>query len=113
MLGSKGIRKFASDRWEGRKMMDFSGTNTVFAITTICYTIGMIIKCFPKICEECIPIIMSVTGALLGVAGMFLIKDFPAQDVINAIAVGIASGLSATGLHQMSKQVMQQKNNNR
>ena len=56
---------------------------------------------------------MSVTGALLGVAGMFLIKDFPAQDVINAVAVGIASGLSATGLHQMSKQVMQQKNNSK
>ena len=71
--------------------MDFSGTNTVFAITTICYTIGMVANCFPKICEDCIPIVMSVTSALLGIAGMFLIKDFPAQDIINAIAVGIAS----------------------
>ncbi|HIR89339.1 MAG TPA: phage holin family protein [Candidatus Fimimorpha faecalis] len=89
--------------------MDFSGTNTVFAITTICYTIGMVANCFPKICEDCIPIVMSVTGALLGIAGMFLIKDFPAQDIINAIAVGIASGLSATGIHQMGKQTKQTK----
>ena len=36
------------------------------------------------------------------------IPDFPANDILNAIAVGIVSGLSSTGVNQIYKQV---KNN--
>ncbi|MEE1497332.1 MAG: enolase, partial [Clostridium sp.] len=35
----------------------------------------------------------------------FVMPDFPAQDVINAAAVGIASGLAATGINQAVKQL--------
>ena len=51
-----------------------------------------------------IPIIVGVSGAVLGVAGMWLIPDFPASDYINALAVGIVSGLASTGLNQIAKQ---------
>lgn len=41
---------------------------------------------------------------VLGVAGLYTMPDFPAGDVINAVAVGMASGLAATGVNQLYKQ---------
>ena len=42
---------------------------------------------------------------MLGVAGLFVMPDFPAADVITACAVGIVSGLAATGVDQMVRQM--------
>ena len=50
---------------------------------------------------------MRFWGAVLGVVGMYTIKEFPAQDVLNAIAIGIASGLASTGVNQITKQLSQ------
>ena len=36
---------------------------------------------------------------------MFVIPDFPAKDIMNAIAVGIVSGLASTGVNQAYKQI--------
>ena len=36
---------------------------------------------------------------------VFTVPEFPAGDIINAIAVGIVSGLSATGADQIAKQM--------
>ena len=36
---------------------------------------------------------------------MYIMPDFPAGDIITAIAVGIVSGLAATGAHQIYKQL--------
>ena len=47
---------------------------------------------------------MAVCGGILGVVGLYTMSDFPAGDVINAIAVGMASGLAATGVNQLYKQ---------
>ena len=44
-------------------------------------------------------------GMVLGIAGMFVMPDFPADDVITAAAVGMASGLAATGVNQAKKQL--------
>ena len=55
--------------------------------------------------DEVIPVICGVTGGILGVAGMYLMPEFPATDVINAAAIGIVSGLAATGANQIIKQV--------
>lgn len=38
---------------------------------------------------------------------MYTMPDFPAQDVINAVAIGIVSGLAATGINQAVKQLKQ------
>ena len=44
--------------------------------------------------------------AALGVAGLYLgLPDFPAADPVTALAVGIVSGLAATGINQMAKQL--------
>ena len=85
--------------------MDF-GIGSVTAITAICYLGGMACKATTKVKDEVIPVICGVTGGILGVAGMYLMPEFPATDVINAAAaIGIVSGLAATGANQIIKQV--------
>ena len=79
---------------------------TVACITVICYLIGMACKATGKI-DKWIPCIVGATGAILGVIGMRTIAEFPAADILNAIAVGIASGLASTGVNQIVKQLSQ------
>lgn len=86
--------------------MDFTGVVSVVGITVVCYLIGMIAKA-TAIDNKWIPVIVGVSGAILGVAGMYVIADFPATDVINALAVGIVSGLASTGADQIKK-ILQQ-----
>lgn len=81
---------------------------TVAAITVCCYLVGLICKAYGKI-DKWIPCIVGAVGAVLGVVGMYTIKDFPAQDVLNALAVGIASGLASTGVNQVVKQLSQKE----
>lgn len=87
--------------------MEFTlfGIIGVAAISVICYLVGMGIK-VSKIDDKFIPVICGVFGAILGIVG-YLIKmpDFPAQDPITAVAVGIVSGLAATGANQIYKQM--------
>lgn len=85
--------------------MDFAEVGTVVAITVITYLIGIAAKNIPAIADKWIPVIVGVAGALLGVLGFYVIPDFPASDIINAIAVGIVSGLASTGVNQIYKQV--------
>ncbi len=84
--------------------MDF-GIASVAGITVICYLAGMGMKASEKVKNEVIPVACGCAGAALGVAGMFIMPDFPAQDVINAAAIGIVSGLAATGINQAAKQL--------
>ena len=81
------------------------GIASVAAITAICYLAGVGCKASEKVKDELIPVVCGVTGGIRGVAGMYLMPDFPAGDVINAAAIGITSGLAATGANQVLKQV--------
>ena len=80
------------------------GIMPVAVITAICYLVGMLVKASP-LDDKWIPCIMGILGGILGVVGMFVMPDFPAHDVLNAIAIGIVSGLAATGAHQLGKQL--------
>ena len=86
--------------------MDISslGITGVAAITVICLLIGQGVKGSP-LNSAYIPIICGVAGGVLGIAGMFLMPDFPATDYITAAAVGIVSGFAATGVNQAFKQM--------
>lgn len=85
--------------------MDVSQVGTVLAIVVITYLVGIAAKIIPGVKDKYIPVIVGVAGGILGVAGMYLIPDYPAQDILNAIAVGIMSGLASTGVNQIYKQV--------
>lgn len=80
---------------------------TVACITVICYLIGVACKATGKI-DKWIPVIVGVAGGVLGVIGWKTIAQFPADDVLNSIAVGIASGLASTGVNQIIKQLKQE-----
>lgn len=83
--------------------MDFAslGVVTVVTITAICYGLGVVAKTCPKFTDSYIPALCCVSGAILGIVGMFTVPNFPASDPLTALAVGIASGLAATGINQM------------
>jgi len=83
--------------------MNLAATGTVLAIVVICYLIGMAVKVSP-LDDKYIPVIVGVCGGILGVIGLYVIPDFPANDILNAIAVGITSGLASTGVNQIYKQ---------
>ena len=84
--------------------MDF-GIASVAAITVICYLIGLIVKA-SGLDNKYIPAIVGVCGGLLGAAGLYLgLPDYPASDPLTAVAVGIVSGLAATGINQVGKQL--------
>lgn len=80
------------------------GIAGVAVITVICYLIGEAVKA-SGIENKWIPIIVGACGGALGVVGMYVMADFPAQDVLTAVAVGIVSGLAAVGVNQIGKQL--------
>lgn len=86
--------------------MEMLGVATVIGITVICYLVGLGVKLSP-LDNKWIPLIVGVVGGIIGAFGMQVIPDYPAANVIDAVAVGIASGLAATGLDQLGKQLTQ------
>ena len=48
---------------------------------------------------------LAVLAAVLGPVCMLVVPDFPAGDPVTAVAVGIVSGLAATGADQLAKQL--------
>ena len=87
--------------------MDFMGITGVAGIVVICYLVGLVVKATPWNNNKIIPIACGMAGAALGVAGMYVMPEFPATDPITAVAVGIVSGLAATGADQIAKQLKQ------
>lgn len=84
--------------------MEMIGIASVAAITVIAYLIGEGIK-VTGLDNKWIPVICGICGGALGVVGMKIMPDFPATDYITAVAVGIVSGLAATGANQIVKQM--------
>ena len=80
------------------------GITGVAAITAICLLVGQAVKA-SAIDSKWIPIICGVCGLVLGIAAMYIMPDFPATDYITAAAIGIVSGLAATGANQAMKQL--------
>lgn len=90
--------------------MDITQIGTVLAIVVITYLVGLGAKLCPKVKDNYIPVIVGLAGAVLGALGMYIIPDFPAKDILNAIAVGIVSGLASTGVNQIYKQGKRNEN---
>ena len=78
-------------------------------ITVICYLFAEIFKAITKgKRNNLVPIICGVVGAVAGLIGFFAVPDFlPGENLFCAIATGIVSGFSATGVNQAYKQMTQ------
>lgn len=90
--------------------MEFSlfGVVGVGSIAVICYAVGYAAKQTSKYIEgldDFIPVICALMGAILGIVGYKVMPDYPASDPITAVAVGIVSGLAATGINEAIKQL--------
>lgn len=85
--------------------MDILGITGIPAIVVICYLVGIGLKAWDAFDDRKIPIIMAVAGCALGlVAYIWWSALIPATDPITAAAIGIVSGLTATGINQIWKQ---------
>ena len=85
--------------------IDNLGIASVAAITIICYLIGMACKATDHVKDNYIPSIMGVSGAILGVVAYYTkMPEFKGFHILTAVAVGIVSGLAATGINQIFKQ---------
>lgn len=88
--------------------MELMGIVGVGGITVICYLVATAVKQTP-LANKWLPSICGLCGAALGVAGMYIMPEFPATDIITALAVGIVSGLAATGGNEAIKQLTGKK----
>ena len=82
------------------------GIAGVAAITVICFLVAEAVKATPMD-NKWLPVICGALGGVLGVVALHVMPEFPATDVITAVAVGVVSGLAATGAHQIYKQQTQ------
>ena len=80
------------------------GVAAIPVITIICFLIAEAVKATP-LDNKWLPLICGACGGCLGAVAMRLMPDFPAKDILSAIAVGIVSGFGATGAHQVYKQL--------
>ena len=83
--------------------MEYMGMAGVAAISVIAGLVGETGELF-TLGHRWIPVICGICGSALGIAGMYVMPDFPAHDLMSAAAVGIVSGLAATGADQIGKQ---------
>lgn len=83
------------------------------AIVVICYLFGELLKLFIKNKDnyKIIPVMVGIFGGLLGIS-LYLINPkeiFDSSNILTAIAIGIFSGLTSTGTHQVFKQIFKKK----
>ena len=81
------------------------GIVAVPVITVIAFLVAEAVKLAGLDSKWC-PVICGVVGGALGVVAMSSMSEFPADDILTAISVGIVSGLSATGVHQIYVQLV-------
>lgn len=83
------------------------GIASIAAITVISFLAGFVFKtAAPEELHKWIPPICGLVGLILGIVAYYIgMPDFPATDIINAAAIGVVSGLAATGIHQIGHQL--------
>ncbi|MCL1919293.1 MAG: phage holin family protein [Peptococcaceae bacterium] len=84
------------------------GFVSVPSIVVICYLAGMIMKVSP-LDSRFIPCMCGLLGGILGVIAFFFIPEIIAEDALTSVAMGIVSGLAATGAHQVGVQLSENK----
>lgn len=85
--------------------MDILGIAAIPAITVICFLIAEAIKA-TALDNKWLPVICGALGGILGVLALYISPEIiPSTDIITSFAIGIVSGLAATGAHQIYKQL--------
>lgn len=80
------------------------GIIAVPVITVIVFLVVELVKA-TALDNKWMPVIAGFAGGVLGIVATFVMPDFPGHDPLTAVAIGIVSGLAATGAHQIYKQL--------
>lgn len=88
--------------------MEVLGITSVASITVICYLIASMVKA-TQINNKWLPTICGIVGGILGVVAKMIMPQFPAEDILSAVAIGIVSGLAATGGYEAITQLLNNK----
>lgn len=80
----------------------------ILCITVIVYFLAEIFKLITKNQKkQFVPVFCGFCGAILGVVCFLWVPEYIAgENLLQAIATGIISGFSATGIHQVYKQTV-------
>jgi len=88
--------------------MDTLQFATVPVIITVTYGVINILKRETKSTIKNLPLVAAIIGAILGAIAFFAAPGImPTTNAFTAILIGGASGLAATGSHQILKQFSQ------
>ena len=79
-------------------------TITVF-VTSLNECVKHVAKSLGKDVNKYIPIFSMVFGIMLGIAGYYLPNVTMGNNILEAIFIGLSAGASATGCHQVYKQL--------
>lgn len=85
-------------------IVDFA---TLPAIIALCYFVGYVCKSIGnEKLDRFIPSICAAVGMILGIVTFLTIPSYiPADNWLEALAVGVCSGFAATGINQAIKQI--------
>lgn len=75
------------------------------SITVICYGSVEVAKRTKIVPDNWLPVLSVLIGCVCGTVAILSGIDIGATNVLDAIAVSIASGLSAVGINQIPKQL--------
>jgi len=81
------------------------GLVAVPVITVIAFLVAELVKLVGLDSKWC-PVICGFVGGVLGVVAKSVMPEYPAEDILTAIAVGIVSGFGAVGVHQVYVQLI-------
>lgn len=75
------------------------------SITVICYGLVEVAKHTQIVKDNWLPVLSVLIGCFCGVVAIVAGIDIGATNVLDAVAISIASGLSAVGINQIPKQL--------
>ena len=84
--------------------MEILGIAAIPVIVIICYLVAEAVKA-TALDNKWLPLLCGISGGLLGMLAMAVMPEFPAHDILTALAYGIVSGFAATGVDQLFKQL--------
>lgn len=86
-------------------MLEFSIVTITAFVTAADEVVKIITSTFNKDIKKYLPIISIILGIGLGIAGYYTPNIAMGNNLVESIFIGMAAGASATGMHQVSKQL--------
>lgn len=90
-------------------MLEFSIVTITAFVTAANEVVKIITSTFNKDIKKYLPMISIILGIGLGIAGYYTPNVVMGNNLLESIFIGMAAGASATGMHQVTKQLTKKK----